>query len=427
MADLAISVENLAKEYQIGKAQSANTTMVELISEGFKAPFRRAWGLMRGQASAASELSESLWALKDVSFTVQPGEVVGLIGRNGAGKSTLLKILSRITAPTRGRAEIHGRVGSLLEVGTGFHPELTGRDNIYLNGAILGMSREEIRGKFDQIVAFAEIEKFLDTPVKHYSSGMYVRLAFAVAANLEPEILLVDEVLAVGDKAFQDKCLNKMDDISHSGRTVLFVSHNMAAVLALCSRVVFLENGRVAADGPSQEVVQSYLSHGAQTVGERVFASDERPGNSSFEVVAVRFLDSAGRQAGSTYISQPSGVEVEYEVKRQGARAMFSMVLFDANTYCLFGSLSNTDPEFYGKPLDKGRYRSRCVLPADFLNSGRYYVSITGATDYWRDGFRADHAISFDAMDDGKLKGDYPGGYGGSLRPRLTWTTERVR
>ncbi len=260
MSDVAIRVQNLSKQYHIGGTQAGYKTLRESLVEGIQAPFRRARKLLRGQATGAAELDETIWALKDVSFEVNEGEVVGIIGRNGAGKSTLLKVLSRITEPTRGRAEVYGRVGSLLEVGTGFHQELTGRENIYLNGAILGMKKAEIERKFDEIVAFAEIEKFIDTPVKHYSSGMYVRLAFAVAAHLEPEILLVDEVLAVGDVAFQKKCLGKMGDVAKSGRTVLLVSHNMGAIDALCETTVFLEQGKVVDIGQTPVVIQQYLS-----------------------------------------------------------------------------------------------------------------------------------------------------------------------
>jgi lipopolysaccharide transport system ATP-binding protein len=248
MSDAVISAQGLSKRYRIGNRQRA-TTLREGIIELARAPLRL------GRRSAP----ETIWALKDVSFEVAPGEVVGIIGRNGAGKSTLLKILARITEPTEGRAEVRGRVGSLLEVGTGFHSELTGRENIFLNGAILGMKRAEILAKFDEIVAFAEVEKFIDTPVKHYSSGMYLRLAFAVAAHLEHEILLVDEVLAVGDASFQKKCLGKMNEVSKGGRTVLFVSHNMAAVQGLCSRAVLIHGGRVAAIGPTNEIVTRYI------------------------------------------------------------------------------------------------------------------------------------------------------------------------
>ena len=259
MSDIAINIEGLGKTFQIGGMQKSYYRLTDQLVDMIVAPFRRAGNLMRGRAGGAADLEETIWALKDVSFQIKPGEVVGIIGRNGAGKSTLLKILSGITDPTDGYADIYGRVGSLLEVGTGFHPELTGRENIYLNGAILGMKKTEIESKLDEIVAFAEIDKFLDTPVKHYSSGMYVRLAFSVAAHLEPEILLVDEVLAVGDMAFQRKCLGKMDDVARAGRTVLFVSHNMGLLQQLCERGIFLQHGTVHTDGTITEAVDAYL------------------------------------------------------------------------------------------------------------------------------------------------------------------------
>jgi len=253
MSDIAIRAEKLGKKYHIGGPQAPYRTIRESITDVLVSPFRR----------LKNPKPETLWALKDISFAVERGEVVGIIGRNGAGKTTLLKILSRITEPTEGRVEIYGRVGSLLEVGTGFHPELSGRENIYLNGAILGMKRAEIDHKFDEIVAFAEIEKFLDTPIKHYSSGMYVRLAFAVAAHLEPEILLVDEVLAVGDAAFQKKCLGKMEDVARGGRTVLFVSHQMTSIRRLCHRGLWIDNGQVQMLGPTAQVVSSYEAESA--------------------------------------------------------------------------------------------------------------------------------------------------------------------
>lgn len=259
MSNISIEVAHLGKEYHIGGPQKKYHRLTDQLADIAAAPFRRAAKLLRGQASGAAELDEAIWAIKDISFQIQPGEVVGIIGRNGAGKSTLLKILSGITDPTEGYADLYGRVGSLLEVGTGFHPELTGRENIFLYGAILGMKRLEINRKLDEIVAFAEVDKFLDTPVKHYSSGMYVRLAFSVAAHLEPEILLVDEVLAVGDLAFQRKCLGKMDDVAQTGRTVVFVSHNMGLLQQLCERGIYLQDGTVHTDGTIAEAVDSYL------------------------------------------------------------------------------------------------------------------------------------------------------------------------
>ncbi len=289
MSDIAITAEKISKKFYIGRRQEKYKTLRDTIADAVKSPLRKAGNLLRGHATGAAELNEAIWALEDVSFQVRRGEVIGIIGRNGAGKSTLLKILSRITEPTAGYAELRGRVGSLLEVGTGFHPELTGRENVYLNGAILGMRRAEINRNFDQIVAFAEVEKFIDTPVKHYSSGMYLRLAFAVAAHLEPEILIVDEVLAVGDASFQKKCLNKMEDVGKQGRTVLFVSHNMPAVTNICERVILLDNGRVSLDGTAHQVVSKYLGSGTNAMAAREWGDPQTaPGGEIARLLAVR-------------------------------------------------------------------------------------------------------------------------------------------
>lgn len=277
MPERMIRVQGLGKQYHIGATQPRYKTFRETLMETINSPFRRAAKLIRGEATGASDLDDTIWALKDVSFEVQPGEVVGVIGRNGAGKSTLLKILSRVTEPTTGFAEIRGRVGSLLEVGTGFHSELTGRENIYLNGAIIGMRRVEIESKFDQIIDFSGVAQFIDTPVKHYSTGMYLRLAFAVAAHLEPEILLVDEVLAVGDAAFQKKCLGKMNSVARTGRTVIFVSHNMAAINTLCSSALVLDDGKIIARGTAAECISTYLAHSSQHEGMFWKRSPELP------------------------------------------------------------------------------------------------------------------------------------------------------
>jgi lipopolysaccharide transport system ATP-binding protein len=267
MSENALELKQIGKQYHIGRRHSAHRRFHDVMKDALLSPFRRTLRLLEGRAAGAADLDETFWALKDVSFDIKHGEIVGIIGRNGAGKSTLLKILSRITEPTEGHGAIHGRVGSLLEVGTGFHPELSGRENLFLNGAILGMRKAEIERKFDEIVAFAELDKFIDTPVKHYSSGMYVRLAFAVAAHLEPEILLVDEVLAVGDASFQNKCLGKMSEVSQAGRTVVFISHNMAAVENLCDRGILLEKGRVTYSGDMKQTVERYLQGGAGDAG----------------------------------------------------------------------------------------------------------------------------------------------------------------
>ena len=287
MSQAAVEVRDLGKLYHIGSRQKNYYRLTDRLADLALAPVRRAGRLLRGQAASAAELDEALWALREVSFEVHPGEVVGLIGRNGAGKSTLLKILSGITDPTEGYADIYGRVGSLLEVGTGFHPELTGRENIYLNGAVLGMKRLEIQRKLEEIVAFAEIGQFVDTPVKHYSSGMYVRLAFSVAAHLEPDILVVDEVLAVGDLAFQRKCLGKMDDVAHTGRTVLFVSHNMGLLQLLCQRGLFLNQGTIQLDGTITEAVDAYLQTLEQARSQDLSERTDRKGQGHVRLVAV--------------------------------------------------------------------------------------------------------------------------------------------
>lgn len=421
MANVALHISNLGKSYYITHAhRKQGSGDYKTLQEDLRALPRRLFGLMRAQNATR----EMIWALRNISLEINEGEVVGIIGQNGAGKSTLLKILSRITDPTEGEAEVYGRVGSLLEVGTGFHPELTGRENIYLNGTILGMRKLEITRKFDDIVAFAEVERFIDTPVKYYSSGMYVRLAFAVAAHLEPEILIVDEVLAVGDAAFQKKCLGKMEDVAHEGRTVLFVSHNMGAVASLCKRVVLLEKGTVVQDGPAGLVVDRYLIQGSGISGQKTWTKEERPGNQSLRIISVSLKNKDGAITSTANISEDLLVDIEYEILKPMTRAMFSLVLWDSNNYVVFGSLSNTeDNAYHARPLEIGRYHSVCRLYGNLLNNGMYYISIIGAANYWPDSFRAEYVLAFEALDDGVLKGDYPGGYGGVVRPKLNWST----
>lgn len=301
MSDVAVRVNGLSKQYRIGGKQEVHKNLREVLTDAFASPFCRVRRLVQGQKGGVAGTEEKIWALKDISFEVRRGEVVGIIGRNGAGKTTLLKILCRITEPTEGCAEIHGRVGSLLEVGTGFHPELSGRENIYLSGAILGMRKAEMNRKFDDIVAFAEIDKFMDTPVKHYSSGMYVRLAFAVAAHLEPEILLVDEVLAVGDAAFQKKCLGKMGDVAKEGRTILFVSHNMAAIRTLTEKCLYLQDGQIVSYDRTSETVDQYLAdvlkHKAIKPYELDFYRRHSRKETTVRFVQVRINESKGQLA----------------------------------------------------------------------------------------------------------------------------------
>jgi len=310
MSDIAIRVDGLGKQYRIGGQQEEYKTIREAMTNAFVLPFRRARRLLRGQAYSAAELDETIWALKDVSFEVKRGEVVGIIGRNGAGKTTLLKILSRITEPTEGQAEIRGRVGSLLEVGTGFHPELTGRENIYLNGAILGMKKVEIERRFDEIVDFSGVEKFVDTPVKRYSSGMSVRLAFAVAAHLEPEILLVDEVLAVGDITFQKKCLGKMEEVSKQGRTILLVSHNMAQINNLCKRALLMDRGIIVSNGLTSDIVEEYIQSSLHRFGSQTSGRLITTRNGSIILQAYRVIGENSQEQLRT--GRPCHIELDF-------------------------------------------------------------------------------------------------------------------
>ncbi|MBI2852133.1 MAG: ABC transporter ATP-binding protein [Chloroflexi bacterium] len=427
MANPLIRVNNLSKRYRIGAVQRGYKTFREAIVEGITAPVRNFGRLRRLTRFKNGEEPDTIWALKDVSFEVNEGEVLGIIGKNGAGKSTLLKILARITEPTSGSVEIYGRVSSLLEVGTGFHPELTGRENIFLNGAILGMSKKEIERKFDEIVAFSEIEKFIDTPVKRYSSGMYVRLAFAVAAHLEPEILLVDEVLAVGDAAFQKKCLGKMEEVAHGGRTVLFVSHNMAAVQTLCSRSVLLENGCLVAEGPSHAVVQQYRGSDGGNRSAYVWEDPKTaPGNELVRLAAVSILNSCGRTVSSIGTDEDFFIEVKYVVLRDGVRPGATAVLFNQEGTCIFSSLSNRDKDWHDKPHPIGLYRSTCLVPMSLLSDGEYRLTVL----LWEGSYnlvcRSDETVRFHIRDAGEVRAGYYGGWQGVIRPALRWSTERV-
>ncbi len=350
MGELAVRVEGLGKEYRLHGPREGYPTLRDRVNRVISAPF----GARRG--GKLPEQPSAFWALKDVSFDVRPGEVVGIIGRNGAGKSTLLKILSRITEPTEGEVDLNGRVGSLLEVGTGFHPELTGRENVYLNGAILGMKRSEIARKFDEIVAFAEVEKFIDTPVKHYSSGMYMRLAFAVAAHLEPEILIVDEVLAVGDAEFQKKCLGKMGDVAKGGRTVLFVSHNMNAVRSLCTRAIVLRAGQAAFDGATVDAVPVYLDQPEDLQAEWC---DERTGaeepTGDVRLLGVRIRRAGGPVAARLAASEPFEVEIDYSVRRPTpCQIAFRVNQGDGST--VFTTADGDRENTFCRPRLPGRY-----------------------------------------------------------------------
>jgi lipopolysaccharide transport system ATP-binding protein len=384
MTDIAIRVENLSKLYRIGKAQQRHDTLRDALVAGLRAPLERLRGDGRG-ANRASE--DTIWALKDVSFKVKRGEVLGIIGRNGAGKSTLLKILSRITEPTGGRAIIHGRVGSLLEVGTGFHPELTGRENIYLNGAILGMHRVEIGRKFDEIVDFAEIERFLDTPVKRYSSGMYVRLAFAVAAHLEPEILLVDEVLAVGDAAFQKKCLGKMGSVAREGRTVLFVSHNMAAVSALCSSGILLKEGNVEDIGQIEGILSKYFAQIHMKATEDLAARSDRSGKGPLRYTQLKFESLDGTPMASWQCGTPGKVVVGYRTEHGHpvSRANIGFSVEDSLGIAIFQCWTALMSDWPSVLPATGV--ATCDIPRLPLKPGRYslnvYAEVNGEMSDW--------------------------------------------
>jgi lipopolysaccharide transport system ATP-binding protein len=368
----AVTAQGIGKIYRLGEQGTAYTLLRERLFEAVKAPFRK-----RGAAPAP----EPFWALKDVSFSIGQAEVVGLIGKNGAGKSTLLKILSRITEPTEGRIDLYGRVSSLLEVGIGFHPELSGRDNVYLNGAILGMSRNEIRRKFDEIVEFAEIAKFLDTPVKRYSSGMYVRLAFAVAAHLEPDILIVDEVLAVGDSAFQQKCLGKMRDIRSEGRTVIVVSHNMATVASLCQRVLWLDAGQLKMSGPTHETVSRYLSEGAS---HEMSWSPRHPSNAEFEYHTIYVVSASGEELTDS-VPGDTAVDVVFEFSVVKPLADQRIELHVANEFgeILFTTTSADPDRRRNHPWAIGRHTFVCHIPGNLLPPGRYRLSVTHPFGYW--------------------------------------------
>lgn len=431
MTETIITAKNLSKCYRIGVKEEGYKTLREAIIEGFKAPItnlRRLGRLTRFESRSSSESREmksngfatdTIWALEDVSFEVKAGEVLGVIGRNGAGKSTLLKILTRITEPTTGEVKMYGRVASLLEVGTGFHPELTGRENIYLNAAILGMRRTEIDRKFDEIVAFAEIEKFIDTPVKRYSTGMYVRLAFAVAAQLEPEILLVDEVLAVGDITFQRKCLGKMSEVAKGGRTILFVSHNMHAISSLCERVIWLESGRIKSVGIASEQVAKYNSESFVRPSDKIVngSQDQQP----VSIESVGLLDMHGNRREVFDIFEDFHVELKIVQK-----ALKNYVRFVARIRSAVDdtvSLATTDWD-YGNPLsglDACSYLVQCEIPKNLLNSGTYYLSVGVDEPGGVEHVRLDNVIKFSIVNTSPLGEGIFGQRDGTISPYRQW------
>jgi lipopolysaccharide transport system ATP-binding protein len=420
MNDLAIRVDCIGKQYRIGAPVLRYRTLRESLSERFN---RSMLKLQDGSAA------NTIWALKDVSFEVQQGQVLGVIGRNGAGKSTLLKILSRVTDPTEGYAEIRGRVGSLLEVGTGFHPELTGRENILLNGAILGMKRSEIERKFDEIVSFAEVDQFIDTPVKRYSSGMYLRLAFAVAAHLEPEILVVDEVLAVGDAEFQRKCLGKMSDVAQQGRTILFVSHNMSAILRLTQESLVIDKGHLILRAASNQAVDYYLSRGLSEEGQRSWDEDEIPTAAApFRPLAMRVLDGQNRVADTIRSTEPAAIEIEYKLLAPITGLRVGIYLMSTRGEYIFTSFDTDVPEQYERLSTRpaGHFVSRCSIPVDYLNEGRFVIGINASSFRVKRYFQEEQALTFSVDAAGAPGTQWPEPRLGPVRPRLQWQIEAV-
>lgn len=420
-----ITVRALSKQYRIGRTKAYQTLRESLVdaATALVRPVTKWW--KRSDRDASIDAA-TIWALKDVSFDVMPGEIVGIIGRNGAGKSTLLKLLSRITEPTTGMVEFFGRTGSLLEVGTGFHPELTGRENVFLNGTILGMRHREISTRFDEIVAFSGVEQFLDTPVKHYSSGMYMRLAFAVAAHLDPEILLVDEVLAVGDASFQRRCLDKMREVSSHGRTVLFVSHNMAAITRLCERTILLDGGCLVADGPSHKVVSTYLNAGLGATGVREWPEKAAPGNDVVRLHAVRVRKEEGQVVDAVDIRRPVGLEMEYEVLQPGHLLAPNFHVFNEEGVYLFVT-NDQGPDWRRRTRPVGRYISTVWIPANYLAEGTLIVgaAISTLDPVTVHVFERD-AVAFqviDSLEGDSARGDYAGPFPGVIRPLLPWET----
>lgn len=436
--NIAINVENISKCYRIGLKEKVYDSIGRAIFDFIKSPlsnYRKYRSLYKFddighdyKPDSNSNSSDIIWALKNVSFEVRQGEVLGIIGGNGAGKSTLLKILSKITEPTYGKAKIIGRVSSLIEVGTGFHQELTGRENVYLNGTVLGMKKKEVDRKFDEIVEFSGVEKFIDTPVKRYSSGMKVRLAFSVAAHLEPEVLIIDEVLAVGDASFQKKCLNKMHDVSRAGRTVLFVSHNMMAVSRLCSRAILIEEGTILADDLTDKVVSAYLGYGFERVAERKWPDTaEAPGGEIVRLRAVRVRSEDGNILNVVNIDEPFVVDIEYKVLKPGYILLPNFQFYNEEGTHIF-STHDIDPEWRLRSRPAGDYLSSVHIPGNLLTAGSVRISSGMQTiepEIYQ--FHIQDVVNLEVIESYKentARGDYKGRIVGVMRPLLKWSTQ---
>jgi lipopolysaccharide transport system ATP-binding protein len=420
-----IEVENLSKAYQLGEFSTGSLSQ----------DFSRWWAMFRGKEDPFLKIGEDndrtkvsdsniVWSLKDIDFTIQQGDAFGIIGRNGAGKSTLLKLLSQITNPTTGNIKVKGRIASLLEVGTGFHPELTGRENIFLNGAILGMTKKEIKGKFDEIVAFSGVEKYIDTPVKRYSSGMYVRLAFAVAAHLEPEILIVDEVLAVGDAEFQKKCMGKMKDVSGEGRTVLFVSHNMTAMNTLCNKVLYLDNGRIKDIGEASKVISNYMGADITVRTKRNWNGNDRPGDEIAKLISVRLINYNEQEVDVVEFEKGFAVEMIYEVLQNGSFPIPNIHVMNQSGDHIFVTSQSSEAHF----AEIGIHKSTVWLPGNLLNTGEYIIGIAASTlSPLITHFFVREALVFHIIEDLNLRqNDFKGTFPGLIRPKLTWNSVKL-
>jgi lipopolysaccharide transport system ATP-binding protein len=413
-----IAVRGLGKKYQIGIRSNGYSTFRETVVRVVTRPFN----------FSHSTPGRTFWAIRDINFEVGQGEIVGVIGQNGTGKSTLLKILSRVTAPTCGQIEFFGRVGSLLELGTGFHPELTGRENVFLNGSILGMRRREISAKFPAIVDFADLSQFIDTPVKRYSSGMYVRLAFAVAAHLEPEILIIDEVLAVGDAEFQKKCLAKLREVSSQGRTVIVVSHNMQVVSRICGRALLLQKGQLVDDGNADEVISKYLQLGFGRCAAREWTdSASAPGNEIARLRSVRVKNEDGVISDCVDIRRPLAIEMEFDVVVSGHVLLPNFHFYSEEGACVFVAIDQ-DRSWQRKNRPAGHYCSTAWIPGNFLSEGAFTVGVAVSTaDPVQVHFFEAEAVAFqviDRMEGDSVRGDYGGPIPGAVRPMLHWTTK---
>ena len=431
MSNTVILIEDLSKVYQLGTIGTGT----------FANDLRLWWAKRHGKPNPLSKIEEkdhgnrygdTIWALNNINIEVEQGEVLGIIGKNGAGKSTLLKLLSKITTPTTGVIKIKGRISSLLEVGTGFHPELTGRENIFLNGAILGMQRSDITRKFDEIVDFSGVEKFIDTPVKRYSSGMYVRLAFAVAAHLEPEILIVDEVLAVGDMEFQKKCLGKMNSVAQSGRTILFVSHNMTAISGLCTRAILLDKGEILANGEVESVLSRYYETGIKNRPEVKWPDQEAPNNKIVRLNGIRVRDEDGNTKYMCDIRKPIGVELEYEALESGYWFTPSVIIKNKNNLVILNSFEQQEPDWEHGLKDAGKYLSTCWIPGNLLMEGNYTVRVIfwGFSKIKQKGIIVDDLVGFnvyDSLEGDSVRGNYTGVMTGVIHPQLQWDNKAMK